>query len=173
MARITTFLAVFVGVICGFGIWLPASFDLSFLFPHFYVAAIGLILVAGLLVGQLIDICCERIFGIIYRFFGLALLALTVARMINPGGLLDGLSHVDFFVIVPLGLAFMLLWLEGEKAQAKAWLRLKILTGQVINFYSSSPNLEPFSANKSALFKTKLNEPGVSQIEHISRAAKL
>lgn len=107
---------------------MPAGGELSFLLPRFYVSVGGLVLGGLLPIVQLADSYLEQGLGAYFRRIGIVLIAMLPVRLIWPNGLLEQLSNVDFFVILPLGFSFLMLWLEDETTPIKslAWPKLLI-----------------------------------------------
>ncbi|MGH7237928.1 MAG: hypothetical protein ACREGF_05320 [Candidatus Saccharimonadales bacterium] len=155
MAKIV-FLALFVLAISGLGVFVPAGGELSFLLPRFYVSVGGLILGSLLLICQLVDSYLAQGFGGFYRRTGWVLLALLPVRLIWPNGWLAQLSNVDFFVILPLGFSFLMLWLEDETTPIKSLAWLKIIARKI--YLAAWPKLVINKFNPRALLKVLANK---------------
>lgn len=109
MRPATIWLSIFVLLLSIFGIVLPNSWPLQFMFPTTGVAVIALVLLVFLWGSQVIEIDTAQLARVL-SVLGSILLVLVAVRLFLPNGVnLSGfINHADLFTVAPLALAFIL-----------------------------------------------------------------
>lgn len=108
MRETVILLSIFVLLVSGLGLAVPATAPMQFMFPRAAVCLAMIVLILPLLVLVLPALPLSRSVTIGIRVAAGILLSITVLRLVLPSSLsiAGAISHTDLFAITPAGLAY-------------------------------------------------------------------